>query len=119
MRFMNEYDISSAISRHARRSQPNRLGAALVISNLADWTNANSDGWSHWPKPARAASKLAELADRWDATEDATDAELAAAVKPVKAFLTRMARETNRHGGPLCSPGNREVILRGAERISA
>lgn len=111
MRFMNEYDIESAISRHTRNSQPNRLGAALVVKNLADWANMHSDGWCYWPKPCRAAAHLMEIADRWDADEDCTDAQLATAVRPVKAFLTR-----HKH---MVSKDERDQILRGAEPVSA
>lgn len=114
MRFMNDYDIDSAVARHTRNSHPNRVGAALVIRRLAECTNQNSDGWAHWPKPCRAAAKLMELADDWRADEDCTDAELAAAVKPVKAFLTRQAREKNRFGNPRVTAEERKLILRSA-----
>jgi hypothetical protein len=110
--FMNHFDIQQAISRHTQNSQPNRLGAALVVSHLAEWADDNSDGWAYWPKPRQAAARLTDIADRWNADSDVTDADLAAAVKPVKAFLTRQARETNRHGNPRVSPAQREQILR-------
>lgn len=111
MRFMNDYDITSAISRHSRNSHPNRLGAALVIDQLAEWTNAHSDGWAYWPKPARAAAHLMEIAENWQASEDCTDEQFAAAVRPVKSFLTK-------HRAMVTSD-ERERILRGAQPVSA
>lgn len=111
MRFMNDYDIWHARQRFTRASCPNRLAAVLVIDQLREWADQHSDGWCYWPKPVRAAAKLIELVESRtnaenDAQErtDATDAELAAAVRPVKAFLTR-------HGA---RADHRELILRAA-----
>lgn len=118
MRFMNDYDIDCAIARAIRETQPNRLGAAYVIQHLAEWTNSVSDGWAYWSQPRRAATKLMELADGRHDT-DCTDAELAAAVRPVKALLTRCAKE--RHGlhpdRPMVTAEERELILRGSMQI--
>lgn len=98
MRFMNHYDIDIAQRRYSRSTAtPNRYAAALTIAELAGWANRNSDGWAYWPKPCRAAARLMELLEG-DGTNaaldhqmdvDATDAEYAAALRPVKAFLTR------------------------------
>lgn len=119
MRFMNDWDIDQAIAWHTRASRPNRLGAALVINNLAEWANAHSDGWAYWPKPARAAARLMELADDTRADEDCTDAELAAAVRPVKSFLTKQLKLTDYRGLPMLTESTRELILRGAETVGA
>jgi hypothetical protein len=120
MRFMNEYDIESARSRHTRNSHPNRLAAAIVIDRLREWADENSDGWAYWPKPARAAANLMEIAD-FSASrvtdEDVTDAELALAVRPVKAFLTRQAREKDRFGNSRVTAEQRELILRASQPL--
>lgn len=96
MRFMNAYDIERATHRFSVRTTPNRVKAARVLARLAQWTNSNSDGWAYWPKPTRAAARLMALVDGTTSADlrvmlsiDATDAELAAALRPVKAFLTR------------------------------
>lgn len=112
MKFMNDYDIEQAVRTHIRASQPNRLAAAYVIERLAEWTNTHSDGWAYWPKPARAAARLMDIADVYRADADVTDQELAGAVRPVKAFLTRQARETDRFGRPNVTAEDRELILR-------
>lgn len=97
MRYMNDFDIDQALLRYAGPGTPNRMVAARAICRLAVWANNNSDGWAYWPKPVRAAAKLMDLLEG-DGTNDAfrrlretdaTDAELAAALRPVKAFLTR------------------------------
>jgi hypothetical protein len=121
MRFMNDYDIQRAVSRFTQANKPNRLGAALVIANLAEWADTVSDGWHSWPKPCRAAEGLIRLvesttheANQRQEDVDATDAELAAAVKPVKAFLTRMAKQQHGlyPGRPMVTADERERILR-------
>lgn len=126
MRYMNDYDLESARSRFTRASCPNRLGLVYVVDALREWADSVSDGWAYWPKPCRAASSAMALIESRTYAEnlaqedvDATDAEVAAAVRPIKAFLTRCARE--RHGlypgRPMVTPEERERILRGAERI--
>lgn len=89
MRFMNEFDIDAA----ARYADHPVLGPAVqTLAALRDWTNANSDGWAYWPKPARAAARLMDLIERDrfdDDRPDATAAELTKALAPVKAFRTR------------------------------
>lgn len=94
--FMNYYDIDNAQRRFARAGTPNRLRAAQIVARLAAWTDRNSDGWPHWSRPSRAASSLIGLIESRTSVEnqaqeetDATDAELQAALRPIKAFFTR------------------------------
>lgn len=96
MRFMNDYDIESALRRYDTGQTPNRFRLAVVVNNLADWANENSDGWACWPKPCRSAARAIELVEstaypEYDRRqrEDITTAELKAAVRPIKSFLTR------------------------------
>lgn len=99
MRFMNTWEIDEAKQRLAGHLV---LGPATqTLSNLRDAADANSDGWHIWPKPARAAAKLIDLIER-DGTAryrfdsertDATESELKAALKPIKAFRTRSGLE--------------------------
>ena len=96
MLFMNDYDIDTAQHRFSQGDTPNREKVADALAKLADWADNNSDGWAFWPKPAKSAAKAMELVypvtnadyDRMYGT-DATDAEVTAAFKPIKAFLTR------------------------------
>jgi hypothetical protein len=99
MRFMNEYEIHEAEQRYW--AHPVLGPATRTLSNLAAWSNANSDGWAHWPKPTRAAEKLMALIEGddhpWGAQgawrdperSDATGAAYRAALRPIKAFRTR------------------------------
>ena len=92
MRYMNAFDIERAARVHAH--QPNRAHLIHSVASLMEWANANSDGWAYWPKPARAAARAMELitgdgTSAADSRPDVTDAELTAALRPVKAFLTR------------------------------
>lgn len=92
MRYMNDYDIDFAVSRLVWANQPNRLSLALLVRNLAEQTNLVSDGWAYWAKPARAAAKaiaLIESTNREQEERDLTEREVAEAVRPIKAFLTR------------------------------
>lgn len=90
MPFINEYEIDKALNTFTH-DEPNLYRAATLLSNLRDWVNSCSDGWPYWIKPRRAANKLIGLvisADPFD-PQDVTDAELKAALTPVKSFLTR------------------------------
>ncbi len=97
MRFMNDFDIDQARLHHSDHPV---LGPAIeTISNLRDWANENSDGWSYWPKPARAAGKLSDLimgdgtyAARQDLSR-ATPQALRAALSPVRSFRTRQGAD--------------------------
>lgn len=98
MRYMNDYDIECALRRFTRAGCPNRLALALVVDNLRHETNQVSDGWAYWPKPRRAAAKAMALiesttnaANDEQERHDITEAEMLAAVRPIKSFLTRHA----------------------------
>lgn len=109
--FMNDYDIEVALATFTRATCPNLLALTMVVEHLADWTNENSDGWAYWAKPRNAAQNAMVEIDgglrrhrsfgRVDRV-DITDAEMVAAVKPIKAFLTRQKVSAER----------REIILR-------
>lgn len=112
MTYMNEYDLICARARFGQGGTPNRLALVMVVDNLREWANNNSDGWACWPKPRRAAEKAVRLIEscaypEYDRMqrEDITDAEMKAAVRPIKAFLTRQ-KVTGR---------DREIILRAVE----
>jgi hypothetical protein len=104
MNFMNEYDLQVARTRFTHASKPNRLAAALVVDRLRAWADSVSDGWAYWPKPCRAAERAIALIESRTYAEnqaqeetDATDEELAAALRPIKALLTRTkARQADR-----------------------
>jgi hypothetical protein len=112
MSFMNDYDLDYARARFTRATKPNRLALVLVVDALREWTDTHSDGWAHWPKPARAASAAIALIEsrtsehnRMQETYDITDAEMRLAVRPIKAFLTRQKVPADQ----------RELILRAVE----
>ena len=118
---MNEYDLEDARSRFTGSTTPNRLALVMVVDNLREWADTVSDGWAYWPKPCRAAEKAISLIESRTYAEnlaqednDISDAEMLAAVKPIKSFLTRMAKE--RHGlhpdRALVTADERERILR-------
>lgn len=114
MRYMNDYDLESAVRRYGRGETPNRLALALVVANLAHHTNYVSDGWAYWSKPCRAAAKAIELIESTAYPEyerrqheDITDAEMRAAVRPIRSFLTRHAH--------VYSAERRELILRAVD----
>ena len=101
MKYMNDYDLSCARRQYGQGRTPNRLALVMVVDSLREWTDNHSDGWAYWPKPCRAAAKAMELIDTREDT-DITDGEMQAAVRPIKAFMTRESVD----------PRNRELILR-------
>jgi hypothetical protein len=96
MSYMNDYDLQQALRRFSQSDTPNRLTLTLTVAQLRDWTNRNSDGWAYWDKPRRAAARAIDLIEskanpehsRME-YEDITAAELKAALRPIKMFLTR------------------------------
>lgn len=116
MRYMNDYDLEQARRRFTGQTMPNRLALVMVVDNLREWADTVSDGWAYWPKPCRAASRAMELIDSstFRETEDIDEETMLRAVQPIKAFLTRCARE--RHGlhpsRPMVTAEEREIILR-------
>lgn len=112
--FMNEWDIEDARARFTRSSTSNRLALAIVVDRLREWADENSDGWAYWPKPLRAAQRAIEhiesrtyAANVAQETTDITRAEMLAAVRPIKSFLTRQGVSAER----------KELILRAAEEV--
>lgn len=97
--WMNEYDVIEAVSAFKPMETPNLAEGARILSNLVAWTDNNSDGWPYWSKPSAAAKRLQErlqtaLSERYRGEPvDMTDAELSAAIRPIKAFLTRQGVE--------------------------
>lgn len=101
MTWMNEYEITEAASRY--RLHPVLGPATQTLVNLMEWTNSVSDGWVYWRKPSQASGKLQDLiaqgirhdreAYQSPRTPDVTWDEYRAALRPVKAFRTRQARE--------------------------
>ena len=96
MRFMNEWDVDLALRRFDPSQVPNRAYLAQVVGAIRDYTNTHSDGWAYWRKPLNACARAFELIDGGTTQErihreevDATDAEVTAALRPIKAFLTR------------------------------
>jgi len=97
--WMNEYDIERMLNLFDPAEVPNLAKAAKTLDHFATWTNANSDGWAHWPKPAKAATKIMDLLQNasvqaYNGTlRDASDADLKRALTPIKSFLTRQGAE--------------------------
>ena len=94
MLFMNRYEIERACAMYTDHAV---LGAAAAtVRNVADWADANSDGWCYWPKPCRAAERVIRMIVR-DGTSayyggargDATAEEYRTACRALKSFRTR------------------------------
>jgi len=94
--WMNEHEIDNAASRY--ELHPVLGPATCTLVNLVRWTNANSDGWPYWTKPAKAADKLMQLIGTGIAyqvdpeRQDATMEAYRAALTPLKSFRTRMGK---------------------------
>lgn len=99
---LNQFEVEHAEQQLAWSNDfgPNMATAVETLSRLVEWTNSHSDGWAYWSKPTAASKKLQQLIhDRlfgaWDKRtgEDISDAELKAALTPIKSFLTRQGAE--------------------------
>lgn len=100
MLFMNEYNVEQAkrAVEYEHEDWKVTLEAIAILERLIDWANRNSDGWHSWPKPCRAAKQLQERIQEqerkasgsgWPEVYDMTHNERDAALRPIKAFLTR------------------------------
>jgi hypothetical protein len=97
---MNEDEIAWAETRY--RLHPVLGPATRTLANLVEWTNANSDGWPYWRKPAQAAAKLMALIEQGERhdrgkyqgprTPDVTVQDYKRALTPLKAFRTRQEK---------------------------
>lgn len=98
MLFMNEWDIEEA--KHQCRNHPILSKATQVLYDLMCLTNEVSDGWPYWSKPCKAAKQLQELIQRHtqpyrynDDVPEVTEADLKRALTPIKALMTRHAKD--------------------------
>lgn len=119
--FMNDYDIAYARDRFTRNSKPNRLALAIMVDRLREWADAHSDGWAYWSKPRNAAAgaiahieSTTNRANMVQEDVDITEDEMLAAVRPIKAFLTRKSKVPHglHPGRPMVTAEERELILR-------
>lgn len=84
MRFMNEWEILEACEKHA--AHPVLANATRFLREFMTEVNDNSDGWSYWGLPVRAAENLIDLIEN---PQTATDEWFRRALKPIRAFYTR------------------------------
>lgn len=92
--WMNEYEIEDAERRY--RTHPVLGPASRTLANLVRWTNSNSDGWTYWQAPGKAAHLLMQLvqgnglgATIRPGRPDATVERYKAALRPLKSFRTK------------------------------
>ena len=121
MTWMNEYDVEDAVAKWRVETHPNLAAASLTLMNLVKVTNRNSDGWPYWRKPANAAKRLMDLITgdgtwAYNSAEraDITVAELRAAYRPIKSFLTR-----NDLSMEFAEPGIAAAAERAAKELAA
>lgn len=96
--WMNEHEVERAQDLYAQH--PVLGPATATLAELVSWTNANSDGWPYWRKPAQAAAQLMGLIGtmrdydvRGAERADVTLEKYKAALRPLKAFRTRQRNE--------------------------
>lgn len=96
MRYMHSHDLGTAANIFADPSTERLFRLVITVDRLRRWADENSDGWAYWVKPRRAADTAMGLIEttvqawyRGGFIADVTEAELRAAVRPIKAFLTR------------------------------
>jgi hypothetical protein len=62
MLFHNTWEIDENAQQFA--GHPVLGPATTLLQRFRDEVNQNSDGWAHWPLPAKAAKSLMELIDQ-------------------------------------------------------
>lgn len=101
MHFLNSMDIDLLRDRYGARDD-NYGNAVRILVALRDDVDANSDGWSHWSVPVRAARQLITLVEPglrlWESPPAIHAAQLRKALIPLRAFYTRAHRGD--YGGP-------------------
>jgi hypothetical protein len=92
--WMNRYEIEEARDRFA--DDPILGPVTTFLYEFMEEVNDVSDGWHSWPLPARAASQLMDLIEgAWPSYHGAHDVspvtiqQVAKAMAPIKAFMTR------------------------------
>jgi hypothetical protein len=86
--WMNRTEIEIEVARAQAKQDVVLVHATTILKQLQEETDAHSDGWSTWMKPAKAAEKLMQFIRKGGGTE----AELKKACVPIKAFYTRIGR---------------------------
>jgi hypothetical protein len=100
MLFMNSFDQEHALMCATELGNPRQVQAATALMQLAQWADANSDGWAYWPAPVKAARRLiaglqqmeADQRFKWSSRRDVADfsaQELEFMIAPVRTFLQR------------------------------
>jgi hypothetical protein len=96
MLYMNEYEIAGAEALAESEGWKVTLDAIATLKRLIEWADTHSDGWAYWPKPAQAARQLMERIQDQERKArssypkyDMTYNERDAALRPIKAFITR------------------------------
>jgi len=98
---MNESDIEiMASNRHAC---PNVRKGVYLLYRLMEAVNNQSDGWAHWQPPSKSAEKLMKLlrtaGNIWNDTHGTiSDADLKAAITPIKSMVTRQKKKQVSYG---------------------
>lgn len=93
MIWMNRSEVDAACEWH--RGKPVIGEATQILSRFVELIDENSDGWSSWKSPIKAAQRLMTLIRSQDprgrsvAPPELTEADLKKALQPIKAFCTR------------------------------
>lgn len=88
MKFFNDYDIAMARQRH--ELHPVLSKATRLLDAVASDANENSDGWAHWPIPARACKQLMTFIETGDTGNiPMMEYQYRKAQGPIKAMYTR------------------------------
>jgi len=99
--WMNQADIEWAMSRH--HECPNVRKGVRLLYRLMTAVNEQSDGWAYWAAPGKACSRLMTLLTTAGNLNHGThgtitDAQLKAAVSPIRAMVTRQIAQQKKYG---------------------
>lgn len=99
--FMNQAEVEWAARQH--HCCPNVRKGVHLLYALMQAVNAQSDGWAYWRPPQDAANKLIALLQtmgnlNYGTHGRITDAQLKAAVTPIKAMVTRQKKLQAKYG---------------------
>ena len=101
--WMNQVDIEVLNQNINGHACPNVRKGVRLLYRLMQAVNSQSDGWHSWPAPGKAAEKLMDIiratGNIWyNLHGSITDAQLKAAVIPIRRMVTVQREKQKKYG---------------------
>ena len=94
--FLNQYEIQDMARR--QYSCPKVLKGVELTLALMEAVNTQSDGWAYWNAPSHSCQKLFELLKLAGTRGAITEAQLKAAITPIRRMVTIQKKKQAKYG---------------------